>query len=68
MRIIDNDEVGLKKARKFFILCFIWNCTFMNAHGRYSLRERGRKSQSLALSTILRHTQTAAVTLSREPV
>ena len=62
-----NDEVGLKKSQKI-PNCFIWNCTFRNAQGRCSLRKRGRRCPSLASSTILRHTQTAAVAISREPV
>ena len=43
--MIDNDEVGLNNSQKIHN-CFIWNCTFRNEQGRYSLRERGRKCPS----------------------
>ena len=59
MRMIDNDVVGLKNSQKI-PNCFIWNCTFRNAQGRYSLRESGRRCSSLAWSTILRHTNSCS--------
>ena len=37
MRMIHNDEVGLKQSQNI-PNCFIWNCTFRNAQGRCSLR------------------------------
>ena len=43
--MIDNDEVGLKNSQEIHN-CFIWNCTYRNAQGRYSLRERGKRCPS----------------------
>ena len=36
MRMIDYDEVGLKNSQKIHN-CFIWNGTFRNEQGRYSI-------------------------------
>ena len=55
------------KTATRFIIALFGTGTFRNAQGRYSLREHGRRCPSFAWSTILRHTQTAAVTSSRKP-
>ena len=45
--MIDNDEVGLKKARTFLIALF-GTAHLGFAQGRYSLSDRGKRCPSLA--------------------